>query len=46
MEVVKKSVIHNVFYKSIAEIKKAVQGFFEYINKRGVEVIRMVCEKM
>lgn len=42
----KKSVIHNVFYKSVAEIKKAVQGFIEYINKKPLEVIRMLCEKM
>ena len=42
----KKSVIHNVFYKSVAEIKKAVQGFIEYINQRPLEVIRRFCEKM
>ena len=42
----KKSVIHNVFYKSVAKIKKAVQGFIEYINKKPLEVIRMLCEKM
>ena len=42
----KKSVIHNVFYKSVAEIKKAVQGFIEYINEKPLEVIRMLCEKM
>ena len=42
----KKSVIHNVFYKSVAEIKKAVQGFIEYINKKPLDVIRMLCEKM
>ena len=42
----KKSVIHNVFYKSVAEIKKAVQGFIEHINQKPLEVIRMLCEKM
>ncbi|MDE5977433.1 MAG: IS630 family transposase, partial [Turicibacter sp.] len=42
----KKSVIHNVFYKSVTEIKKAVQGFFESINQRPIEVIRRLREKM
>ena len=42
----KKSVIHNVFYKSVAEIKKAVQDFIEYINQRPLEIIRRLCEKM
>lgn len=43
---IKKSVIHNMFYKRVVEIKKAVQDFMEYINKKSLEVIRMLCEKM
>ncbi len=39
MEVVKKSVIHNIFYKNVDEIRAAVQGFIQHINKRPLEFI-------
>ncbi len=42
----KQSVIHNVFYKNINEIRKAVQGFIRHINERPSEVIQRLCEKM
>lgn len=42
----KSIVIHNVFYQSVYEIKKAVQCFIEYINERLLEVIRILREKM
>ena len=34
----KQSVIHNVFYRNINEIRKAVQGFIQHINERPSEV--------
>ena len=46
MEWLKQSVIHNVFYKNINEISKAVQGFIRHINERPSEVIQRLCEKM
>lgn len=42
----KQSVIHNVFYKNVNEIKKAVQRFIQYINEHPSEVIQRLCEKM
>ena len=42
----KQSVIHNVFYKNINEIRNAVQGFIQHINERPSEVIQRLCEKM
>ena len=41
----KQSVIHNVFYKNINEIRNAVQGFIQHINERPSEVIQRLCEK-
>lgn len=40
------SVIHNVFYKNVDEIRVAVQWFIQYINKRPFEVIQRLCKKM
>ena len=42
----KQSVIHNVFYKNINEIRNAVQGFIQHINERPSKVIQRLCEKM
>lgn len=42
----KQSVIHNVFYKNVSEIRTAVQGFINYINERPFEVVRRLCKKM
>lgn len=42
----KQSVIHNVFYKNVNEIRTAVQGFINYVNERSSEVIQGLCEKM
>ena len=42
----KQSVIHNVFYKNVNEIRIAVQGFINYVNERPSEVIQRLCEKM
>ena len=42
----KQSVIHNVFYKNINEIRNAVQRFIQHINERPSEVIQRLCEKM
>ena len=42
----KQSVIYNVFYKNINEIRNAVQGFIQHINERPWEVIQRLCEKM
>ncbi|SHE13809.1 Transposase and inactivated derivatives [Chlamydia abortus] len=39
----KKSVIYNVFYKSVEEIRKAVQDFISEINKSPQKVIDRLC---
>ena len=35
----KQSVIHNVFYKNVNEIRTAAQGFINYANERPSEVV-------
>lgn len=39
----KKSVIYNVFYSTVAEIRKAVQIFIKEINKNPQKVIDRLC---
>ena len=42
----KSSVINNVFFKSVAEIDKAVFGFIQKINSDKESVIRRLCLKL
>lgn len=42
----KNAVIYNVFYKSVYEIRRAVQQFIQYINLHSIEVIDRLCIKM
>ncbi|BFH62480.1 hypothetical protein PAJ34TS1_30720 [Paenibacillus azoreducens] len=39
----KKSVIHNVFYHTVAEIRTAVQNFISEINKTPMETVDRLC---
>lgn len=42
----KNAVIYNVFYKSVYEIRRAVQAFIKYINSNSDQVIDRLCVKM
>lgn len=42
----KSEIIHNVFYKSSSQIKLAVRGFIDSINKVPEQVIDRLCVKM
>ena len=39
----KEKVIYNVFYKTVAEIRKNVQAFLNYINTQPDAVIQRLC---
>jgi transposase len=42
----KKSVIYNVFYHHVQEIRAAVQGFFKEINKTPLRTVDRLCIQM
>lgn len=42
----KKSVIYNVFYKTVNEIRKAVQTFISEINKNPLRIVDRLCVQM
>lgn len=42
----KRSVINNVFFQNVEEIRKAVQSFITEINKNPLEIIDRLCIKM
>ncbi|GGK09672.1 hypothetical protein GCM10007063_35150 [Lentibacillus kapialis] len=42
----KKSVIYNVFYKSVDEIRQAVQSFISEISKRPETIVQRLCNKL
>lgn len=42
----KNAVIYNVFYKSVYEIRRAVQDFIKHINCHPNQVIDRLCIKM
>ncbi len=42
----KKSVIYNVFYSTVLEIRKAVQSFVTEINKNPKKVIDRLCVQL
>lgn len=41
----KKSVIYNVFYKTVDEIREAVQSFISKISKSPENIVRRLCTK-
>lgn len=42
----KKSVIYNVFYKTVDEIREAVQTFISEISKNPEAIVRRLCTKL
>ena len=42
----KSSVINNVFFSTLSEIRMAVQGFIGMVNKVPAEIIDRLCVKM
>lgn len=42
----KRSVIYNVFYTSVEEIRSAVQGFIQEINKTPAKTVDRLCIQM
>ena len=42
----KSSVINNVFFKNIFEVRKSVQNFIKCVNKFSTESINRLCVKM
>lgn len=42
----KKSVIYNVFYKTVDEIREAVQSFISEISKNPEAIVRRLCTKL
>jgi len=42
----KKSIIYNVFYKTVEEIRAAVQTFITQINKEPMKIVNRLCLKL
>lgn len=42
----KKSVIYNVFFESVGEIRDAVKGFIDEISKNPLQIIDRLCIKL
>lgn len=40
---IKNSIINNVFFKNVSEIKSAVKGFIKWVNTVPVQVIDKLC---